>query len=220
MYPDYPIRKIYGVEIAGACNLESTCSWCPMHNRPRSRKRGLMDDKVLERALHWVKTLGSTDALALHNFGEPLLHPKFDTIALEFSKLAPITMSTNGVLLDDQWANRLAKVPWAWITISPWDKPAMFRAGELLKARGVKFEYQSYGVTHNFAGQAIAGPTKKIFKGCDFLRDRSAVIRWNGDLASCCISDREEDKLGTVFEEPESGRMHRYSICETCHHAV
>ena len=215
---DIPIRKVFAVEVSGACNLEATCSWCPMHQRPRSRKRGLMSDATVTRALHWVERLEKCDALALHNFGEPLLHPKFDEIALAFSRLTPITVSTNAVLLDERWADRLSRIPWAWISISPWSPEHLVKAVALLKARGIDYMLPP-GVTHNFAGQAI-GPTKKLFKGCANLNEGKAVIRWDGSLASCCISDREEDSLGNVAQEPNDVRMRSYSLCATCHHAL
>lgn len=127
-----------------------------------------MQDDTLQRSLTWVEKLRGVDALALHNFGEPLLHPDFDTIAASFSKLTPITMSTNGVLLNEKWADRLAKIPWAWISVSPWKKEAAERATRLLHERGIATKHPN-GVTHNWAGQSELGPSNKIFKGCHFL---------------------------------------------------
>lgn len=213
------VERIYAVEVSGACNLEATCSWCPMHSRPRYRKRGLMTKSVVDRALDWVDAHKKIDALALHVFGEPLLHPKFDEIALEFSKLTPITMSTNGVLMTEAWADRLAKVPWAWITLSPWDESAQMRAARLLAARDIKFQFPP-GITHDFAGQAKTGPKRVLFQGCPFLNEKKAVIRWDGSIASCCITDREEDVIGHVFDEVGTVTMRSYDICSTCHHAL
>ena len=210
------IRSIYAVEIAGACNLEATCKWCPMHNRPRSRKRGLMTDATVARALHWVEKLHKVEALSLHVFGEPLLHPKFDAIAAEFAKRTFVTVSTNAVLLTEAWADRLAKIPWAWISVSPWDEAAQKRGVELLNARGIR-TCKPPGVTHTWAGQ-INGPDVKIFKTCEFLDQGRAVIRWDGTIASCCITDREEDSLGDIFGETLPA-MRGYSLCATCHHA-
>lgn len=213
------IEQIYSVEISGVCNLEATCKWCPMHNRPRSRKRGLMSDETIERALHWVKKLRHNgEVLHLHNFGEPLLHPRFDEIALAFSKLMPISVSTNGVLVTEAWARRLGKVPWWSIGISPWDKDAQIRASELLTAQNIRVMYPP-GVTHNWAGQAIVGDKVSMFRGCHYLQHKKGVIRWDGSLATCCISDREEDVIGHVSAEPEAVDVRSYSLCDTCHHA-
>lgn len=210
---------VFAVEISGACNLESFCSWCPMHNRPRSRKRGLMDDATVKRSLYWVNKLPRKEFLHLHNFGEPLLHPKFDEIALEFSKLNHVTFSTNAVFLDEKWADRLAKIPWAWISVSPWKPEAVDPAIKLLTERNIPIA-RPPGITHNWAGQSVIGPTGKIFNNCPFLIEAKPVIRWNGDLVSCCISDREEDAIGHINREPEEIKIRGYDICAGCHHAV
>lgn len=211
-------EKVFAVEVSGVCNLESFCAWCPMHNRPRNRARGLMDDSTLKRALYWVEKLDRVDALALHNFGEPLIHPSFDKYALEFSKLTPITMSTNCVLLDERWADRLAKVPWAWISLSQWKRDAVDKAIKLLKPRGIRLQVPP-GITHDWAGQAKVGSKEKLFKGCHFLDEKKVVIRWDGDITSCCITDRVEDVIGHVKQEPSDVKMRGYSLCESCHHA-
>lgn len=212
-----PIKGVYAVEVAGACNLDSFCTWCAMIKRPRVRKRGLMNDDIVAKSLKWVDKLDKIDALALHVFGEPLLHPKFDTIAMEFSKLTPITMSTNAVTLDEQWADRLAKVPWAWITLSPWKPEAVKKAAVLLKDRGVKIVIQG-GATHNWAGQAESENKHTGKIDCSFLHKGNCVIRWNGDVADCCISDRAEDAIGHVDQEPSKVKMRIYDLCNTCHH--
>lgn len=215
-----PIKKVFAVEVSGVCNLEAYCVYCPMHSRPRYRSRGLMTEKTVLRSLDWVKKLGTVDALALHNFGEPLLHPLFDLIALEFARLVPVTMSTNAVLLDKTWADRLEKVPWAWISVSPWKKEDAERGQKLLEERGIKV-MNPPGVTHDWAGQAKEGPKRKLFAGCHFLNEGKAVIRWNGDITTCCITDRDEDRLGNIEESsPDEITLKGYSLCETCHHAV
>lgn len=213
-----PIRAIYGVEISGACNFEQKCSWCPMHKRPRSRKRGLMQPETVEKALELVARLEKLDVLALHNFGEPLLHPDFDKIAARFADVSAVTMSTNGSLLDETWADKLAKVPWAWISVSGWDPIAAQRASALLARRNVLVRWPQ-GVTHNWAGQSKDGPSNPIFKGCHYLENGKAVIRWDGTLASCCVTDREEDALGSIFDK-ELPMVRGYSLCDTCHHKV
>ncbi len=186
-----------------------------MYNK--GRKRGFMDNPTFFRSLEWVNKLGTTEVLALHVFGEPLLHDKFDQLALIASKSAPVTMSTNCVLLDEAWADRLAKIPWAWISLSDWKAGAAEKAARLLVPRGIRVQFPN-GITHDWAGQA-EGPKQKLFKGCPFLDGGHAVIRWNGDVASCCITDRVEDVVGHINQEPETIQMRPYSICAGCHHA-
>lgn len=221
------IRTVYAVEVSGLCNMSETCSWCPMYSRPRNRVRALMDDDTVTLALKWVEKLEKTDVLALHVFGEPLIHPKFDEIAKEFSKLSRITMSTNAVFLDERWADRLAKCGFAYISLSPWDPKAADNAYKLLSQRGIRTIFPE-GITHNWAGQAIGpywarqaiGPKVKMFKGCPFLSQGKVVIRWSGDITSCCITDREEDVIGHVSQDIKEVSPRSYSICEGCHHNV
>lgn len=212
------VKKIFAVEVSGACNLDTFCQWCPMYARPRSRKRGIMSDETFKRALYWVEKLPKVELLALHNFGEPLLHPKFDEIAKEFSRVTKVTMSTNAVLLDEKWADRLSRVDWEYITISNWKSESAAKAAALLKERGVRMMFPA-GVTHNWAGQSSVGPGGKLFFGCHFLEKATPVIRWDGSLVSCCVTDREEDSIGTVFEDVEKIEMRGYSLCASCHHA-
>lgn len=187
-----------------------------MNARPRNRQRGLMDDTTLRRSLHWTEKLLKPDALALHVFGEPLLHPLFDLCAKEFAKLCPITMSTNGVTLDEKWADRLAEIPWSWISVSTWKEEKAEKAARLLIERGIKVEFPGK-ITHNWAGQS-KGPAEKLFKECPFLRDETAIVRWNGDITTCCITDRPEDVIGHVDKEPSEVSVRGYSLCDTCHH--
>lgn len=214
----YPIKKVHSVEISGACNLEATCHWCPMSNRPRSRKRGLMSEETLKRALYWVETLDKVDALALHVFGEPLLHPKFFEYAAQFAALCPVTVSTNGVLLNEKMADSFAKIPWSWVSISRWSPKDADRAMGLLQLRGIKVMVPP-GVTHSWAGQST-GPTNKLIARCDFLTEGKAVIRWDGSIASCCITDRDGDTWGHVNQEPSEIGLEYYDICSKCHHNV
>lgn len=176
-----------------------------------------MDEQTVARSLYWVSKLGSPDdVLALHVFGEPLLHPKFEQIAVRFSDHVPVTMSTNGVLLDEKWADRLATVRWAWISVSPWEPEAQAKAIKLLHDRGIRTACPP-GATHNWAGQS-QGPSNLDLGNCPFLNGGHGVIRWDGSMASCCISDRLEDVVGHVNEEPGTVSNRSYSICAACHH--
>jgi hypothetical protein len=174
-----------------------------------------MSDETLERAVHWVKKVGINDVLALHVFGEPLLHPRFVEFAKRFVEHCPITMSTNGILLDYEMAKKLAQIPWAWISVSPWDEAAKQNALVHLSSVGI-CTMEPQGAIHDWAGQA-SGPKATHSTSCPFLNHGRAVIRWDGSVASCCISDRLEDAVGHVRTEPEQVSLKAYSICEGCH---
>jgi hypothetical protein len=178
-----------------------------------------MDDRTLSRCLDWVDKIGVAGTLALHGFGEPLLHPDFERIARMFSMQAPITMSTNGALLDEKWADRLAGIPWGWISVSPWDPVAAKRATALLRERGI-LTAEPPGVTHNWAGQVDAKTVVRSVIGCPFLNKAHVVIRWNGDVVTCCVTDRPGDEIGTVWDNPQDLTIRGYDLCQSCHHAT
>lgn len=214
-YREFPVSTVYAIEISGVCNYEAICKHCPMHNRPRNRPRGLMSDENVNHSLRWVEKLGKYDFLNLHNFGEPLIHPKFSEIAFQFSQVQKITMSTNGELVDEKMADKLAAVRWAWISVSDWKPEVAIRAARRLIERGIRVRFPP-GVVHDFAGQA-EGPRVQKFAQCDFLSGGRAVIRWDGTIASCCITDREVDKVGHVSSEPSEVKLRDYSLCASCH---
>lgn len=189
-----------------------------MNVKPRYRTRGLMTEETFSNVLKWVKAFPPKDILALHVFGEPLLHPKFDLYALELSKLCMVTFSTNATYLNESWADRLSQIPFEWISVSNWDKSAKERAAGLLIQRNIPVRYPPNDPTHDWASQSSGGPHKvKMEYGCEFLREGKAVIRWNGDIATCCISDRAEDVWGNVSMEPGSVSIGSYDLCEKCH---
>lgn len=210
------VNKVHSIEVSGVCNLDNYCVWCPMYNRPRSRPRGLMDDNTVARALHWVEKLGTPDSLALHLFGEPLLHKRFFDIAERFRQLVPVNFSTNAMLIDEKKADEIAKYKWDWISVSPWNPERKRRAIALLNERNIR-TVEPKGITHDWAGQSD-GRKIPLFASCPFLSQGKVSIRWNGDVTTCCITDRVEDVCGTVFQEPEEVKLRSYSICKTCHH--
>lgn len=221
MLDKIPIRHIYALEISGACNLESHCTWCTMSKRPRYRKRGLMTRETFERAKIWIKALPPKNVLACHVFGEPLLHPDFDVYASELEKICPITFSTNATYLNESWADRIAKINWEWVSISNWDPPAKERAAGLLIQRGVRIQYPPNEPTHDWAGQSPTGPHgQKLFRGCEFLNTGAAVIRWSGDLASCCVADSAESSIGHIDQDLGTVFVREYEMCKGCHHAI
>ena len=178
-----------------------------------------MNKEVLKKSLDWVEKVGvKHPPLFLHVFGEPLLFKEFEDYAKEFSKLVSVSFSTNCTYIDSKRADRLAEIDWAWISLSPWKMEDVERSYRLLDERGIKIMYPR-GVTHDWASQAEGPIIGSTFK-CHFLVEKEAVIRWDGSIANCCISDREEDKIGHVDQNPSEINMRLYSICKSCHHWI
>lgn len=85
--------------IAGACNL--ACFYC--HNEGQEKHNSLMGMDLVGEIEELARdSLGNLREVTISG-GEPLLHPRVDTIIARFVALnVKVTMVTNAVLLDDQ----------------------------------------------------------------------------------------------------------------------
>jgi len=207
---------IYALEISGTCNL--ACSYCPYHKG--QRQRGLMDWDTLK---HVAKLLNerrfyASIPLHLHLFGEPLMHPEFADMALWLQKTVigmRLSVSTNCTLMTPEWANRLARIDWQWVTLSPHSPKDVAKATISLQARGVKTRQQE-GPDHNWAGQVRFKTVWSL--PCEFSGYGKFVVRWNGDVALCCITDNDLGVVGTIWDEDLSEKEHhRFELCSACH---
>jgi sulfatase maturation enzyme AslB (radical SAM superfamily) len=209
------IQGLYAIEISGQCNL--SCSYCPYSQQ--RRERGLMDMATLRQTMSWLdEGMMHNLPIHLHLFGEPLMHPEFVTMARWIESHypdVPLSFSTNATLLTSPWANKLAMVDWAWITLSPHDPRAVAKALVSLQSRGIKVKQQE-GPDHNWAGQVDHPADWKM--PCEFGGLGKVVVRWNGDVVLCCISDGPEGVIGTVWDEDLMDQEHRaFELCQHCH---
>lgn len=93
------------VETTSVCNAR--CTMCPIDKITRPKRP--MDFGLFEKIVK--DCIGSgVRSIKLHNYGEPLLTPRFDKM-LHFirknSRDIDIQFATNGALLDERWANVL-----------------------------------------------------------------------------------------------------------------
>ncbi len=87
-------KKVY-IEISNVCNLR--CSFCPETGRDKK----FMDLDLFEKVIREAAPL--TEEVCFHVFGEPLLHPQFDScVALCHNRGVPINLTTNGILLNQR----------------------------------------------------------------------------------------------------------------------
>lgn len=92
-------ERVY-VEISNICNLQ--CDFCP----PVLRHRQIMPIENFEKILIQLK--GKTKEICLHLMGEPLGHPHLFEILDVAKKIdIPINLTTNGVLLTKEKAEKL-----------------------------------------------------------------------------------------------------------------
>lgn len=205
---------LYAIEVSGVCNL--ACDYCPY--RLQQRKRGFLSPETLNRILYLLDT-GEMKVhlpLFLHLFGEPMMHPQFIEIASRIKEvIRDISWSTNGFGVTMTKAEEIAQLAPSWITISP-HKPATAKAAEyFLKAVGVKVRMHG-GPDHNWAGQI--SHDVKWSESCNFTDYDMVVIRWNGDVAQCCISDSDQGIIGSIWDKDLKYRKRGFfELCKTCH---
>jgi hypothetical protein len=177
-----------------------------------------MDDETLERIFYWVdRGLNFDKPVHLHLFGEPLLHPRFAEMAAEiWRRYRPkMSFSTNGKALTPRLADKLATIRWAWITLSPHDEETARNAAHSLSARQVMINWHG-GPDHNWAGQV--NHEVKWRYGCEFALLGKMVVRWNGDLAACCITDGPEGVIGSVWDNDVLEKTNEpFELCAGCH---
>lgn len=208
------IPKLYAIEVSGVCNM--ACDYCPYSKQQRAR--GLMTWKTVDRIVELLRS-GDVTAhvpLFLHLFGEPLLHPDFFDMAAKIKSSWPaISFSTNCLALDYVAAEKISRLGVSWVTVSQHAPMAAAFATTLLKSRGVRVAEQA-GPDHSWAGQVErandwSGP-------CEFERDNMVVVRWNGDVATCCITDSAAGLVGSVYSKKILfGQLKPFSLCSTCH---
>ncbi len=109
--PGLPVEYI--VETTAKCKIY--CPMCPRetHKQPKED----MDDRVFETLVRGAA--GTAEHMMLIGLGEPLLDPKiFDRIGYCEQHGISSLLSTNGVLLDENMADRVLSSPLAHITLS------------------------------------------------------------------------------------------------------
>ncbi|MBU0610027.1 MAG: radical SAM protein [Armatimonadetes bacterium] len=123
--PDFPTSFV--IETTSRCNLN--CRMCPRRDmrRPAQDMSPELFGRLIEQMAEHEERF-----LALHWFGEPLLHPQIlDFIALagerlpyllsfgrERNAVRGLTLSTNATLLDEDAARGLLASPLTWLGVS------------------------------------------------------------------------------------------------------
>jgi hypothetical protein len=177
-----------------------------------------MEWATLERILEWFENgkIEPDNPLHLHLFGDPMVYPDFEAMAKRVKEVCPhISFSTNGHNLDFERGHRLKEIGFDYITVSPHDMNRAISALYLLRGCGIETVMQN-GPDHNWAGQVDHLSLWRM--PCEFEYMQKAVVRWNGDVAVCCITDGPQGVIGTVWDEdlPEK-ELEAFELCKTCH---
>jgi len=109
-YPLKRFRRVH-IEITNVCNLQ--CSFCPEVERDDQ----YMQPDLFRKIMQQVAPL--TDEVCLHLMGEPLGHPKLESLVDICAELqTPINLTTNGLLINGQRARLLLHPIFRQINIS------------------------------------------------------------------------------------------------------
>jgi Fe-coproporphyrin III synthase len=107
-------RKAY-VEVTTRCNLD--CAVCV--RQVWRDPGGDMAWETFERTIDGLRAFPNLRRVVLGGYGEPLVHPGLpDMLALASTLEVPLTVTTNGLLLDETMARRLLAAPVDWVVIS------------------------------------------------------------------------------------------------------
>lgn len=122
----FVLRPIYlksiitgiNIELTDRCNLR--CSYCPK-SKGIGVDAGDMDFELFKEIFNQALTLLPLKNVCLEGFGEPLLYPylaeAIEYIKSKNSKIS-ILITTNGILLNSDWAEKFTKLGLDQITIS------------------------------------------------------------------------------------------------------
>lgn len=224
-----PVRDVHQIELTTRCNLR--CHYCP-HFPELPRKKEDMTWNVYMQALklvdHFVRQ-GTQTELSLTGIGESLLHHQFiEMVAAArdvIGQQRQLTITTNGILLDEEMCEALAKY-----------RPAVFVSLHRPELAGLAVERAKKhgilaGINNSFATSAFnwAGAQKNWFVSapkikCDYLRAGWCVVLVDGRVATCCLDVDGSSVIGSVAEDPESLKLSPWGDekkgCSSCHMEV
>lgn len=184
-----------------------------------------MSLEVFKNVVKLAKKCGQT-LLYLHNFGEPLLHPRLDEFILYASKNnIECSFYTNGVLFSKDTAKKLYTAGVRKISISNHTANSDVFVSSAIKEANVPImieEVYTPDKRHNWAGQISADNCEHICQfsaePCIFERENAFVVLWNGDIASCCLDCEGISvryNISDIIQNQEY-LFRRHKLCNYC----
>lgn len=229
--------RIYQLETTNYCNAR--CNYCP-HTKMK-RTFGCASFEVVEKVYDYCKEIGQ-DYIALHHMGEPLLHPKIDSIIELFEKGGIRTeFSTNGALLVKHGKKVLdAGLTRLRIAVDFNYKSDMYiqNIKSFLK---LSKDYKTEIRLHTIEGNDI-----EIFKGynpkailenknfdnwagavdgesnlapsneCYFRKHNYVVVLWDGRIVPCCMDYDGQHIIGNINTIRSMGENKATKLCQGC----
>lgn len=211
---------VYQIEVSNICSLK--CSYCP--HPQQKRKKGFMTFDTFKKCVELYKNCENKNHLALHNFGEVLLHPRLhEFIEYAHDNSVKCRFFTNGV--------RSNKIPFKrdfWKKLVEHGlEEVHFSAHELSTKEFLEITDGLLKVNHIFdpkknrlgswAGQT--GPAEStIDLPCIFERKNAFVVLWNGRISSCCLDVeglRSDLWIDDILRD-DSYKFEHISLCNSC----
>jgi organic radical activating enzyme len=219
--------RLVQIELTNKCNL--SCPFC--FRKYMTRKQGFMTTRMFNKSLKLCKEMG-VDEVWLHNWGEPLLHPKllnFLTLAKDFRK----GFATNGTLLTNDLLIKLSQRQLNLMDLSFNSTTTPHRYRRLLEYYEVandlmidcRFrvvvnnieEYKWYkgllkGRKVRWQRAMVVDKSRVRTKVCE-ARKHVCVILWTGEVIPCCyMYDGKNEELCKHCFEVEDKMDVRYKL--------
>ena len=220
--------RIYNVEVTNHCNGKCG-NYCPYSKM--TRKKGNMSKKTFRKVLDKQEL----NFIEMHNFGEPLIHPRiFDFIKMAKDVGFKTEFSTNGLLLDAKTFDNLyhAGLDLLWVSIRPFfgkvRKTLIKHYDEYSKKMKITILYvefknkiktlpRSWDVTyiepHSWSGYVVI-PFVKRNISCFNLSNQAVTVLWDGRVSNCCHDYDGKYIIGTIDDDNLKPSVNE--LCKRC----
>ena len=216
--------KVYQIEVSNRCNLR--CTYCP--HPVQTRAKGFMTIETFALALELTKRCGQ-DSAYLHNFGEPLLHPRLpDMIRMSLAVGIEPSFYTNGALMNADNLRELEEAGLRTIWLSEHTEGELDRVSRLIHDQGSSIRIAGNfkpepNALHDWASQVATvplslGPSHAI-EPCLFERQNAVVVLWDGSVTNCCIDANGQGIRGTVADYLDNEQNYNFEpipLCNGC----
>lgn len=204
--PD-PFSSLVSVElnITELCNRK--CVFCPRSDPEIYPNRKLhMSHEVADAVAADLAKHKSTARISVSGFGEPLLHPLFDSLIRTFRQYLPdntIECNTNGDRVTEDRIRSLFMAGLSWLYINMYDGPeqeAHFKP--MIGKHNVKLRphwSEDFGLNLNNRSGTLEG--QAAVKGRCNYPFYKMLVDWNGDVLFCSNDWGRKIIVGNVLEE-------------------
>lgn len=182
-----------------------------------------MSIETYKKTVELVKRLGQKQ-IFLHNFGEPLMHPRLDQF-IQYAVLNGLEPDffTNGILLTINRLQELYHSGLRNISISEHTEGIHRKIAALIEQMGLDIKITnvfSYDDNrHGWAGQLGENDCTPTCDPapCIFEMNDAFVVLWDGHINTCCIC--VEDQLDITVDALLAGRRYDFNkikLCQSC----